>query len=121
MKNLGSLFLKLKFFMFDIEDFDKTDFYEKIKSIIAKIPCGKVSTYGMIALLAGRPKCARMVGRFLSSGKAEGLPAHRVVNHKGRTAPGWYEQRFLLESEGVVFKVDGNVDLKSCLWEFYVL
>jgi methylated-DNA-protein-cysteine methyltransferase-like protein len=106
--------------MFYIHDFDKKDFYEKIKSIIAEIPCGKVSTYGMIALLAGRPQNSRMVGRFLSSGVGDDLPAHRVVNHKGRTAPGWPLQPLLLKQEGVLFKEDGDVDLKSCLWRFYI-
>ena len=106
--------------MFYIQDFDKTDFYEKIKTIIAEIPYGKVCTYGMIALLAGRPQNSRMVGRFLSSETSDGLPAHRVVNHKGRTAPGWQEQPFLLKQEGVLFKEDGNVDLKSSLWELYI-
>ena len=106
--------------MFDIQDFDKTDFYKKVKSIIAEIPYGKVCTYGMIALLAGRPRNSRMVGRFLSSGMGEDLPCHRVVNHKGRTVPGWQEQRFLLKQEGVLFKKDGNVDLKLCLWEFFI-
>ena len=106
--------------MFYIQDFDKTDFYEKVKNIIAEIPYGKVCTYGLIAHLAGRPQNSRMVGRFLSSGDGGGLPTHRVVNHKGRTAPGWEEQRFLLKQEGVLFKEDGNVDLKSCLWEFFI-
>ena len=106
--------------MFDIKNFDKADFYERIKIIIADIPYGKVCTYGMIALLAGRPQNSRMVGRFLYAGMGDKLPCHRVVNHKGRTAPGWDEQVLLLKSEGVVFKPDGNVDLKSCLWEFCV-
>jgi methylated-DNA-protein-cysteine methyltransferase-like protein len=33
-------------------------------------------------------------------------PCHRVVNHAGRTAPGWSEQRQLLEKEGVKFNRD---------------
>ena len=106
--------------MFEIQKFEKADFYEKIKNIIAVIPYGKVCTYGMIALLAGRPQNSRMVGRFLSSGKGDNLPCHRVVNHKGRTAPGWEEQRFLLQQEGVFIKEDGNVDLKRFLWEFHI-
>ena len=92
--------------MFDVQDFDKTDFYKKIKTIIAEIPCGKVCTYGMIALLAGRPQNSRMVGRFLSSGMADNLPSHRVVNHKGRTAPGWAGQGLLLKQEGVLSNQD---------------
>ena len=44
------------------------------------------------------------------------IPAHRVVNHQGRTAPGWQEQRSLLEKEGVGFKDNGFVDLKRFRW-----
>ncbi len=106
--------------MFYTQEFDKDEFCKKIKDIISDIPSGKVCTYGMIALLAGRPRNSRMVGRFLSSGEADGLPAHRVVNHRGRTVPGWLEQKFLLEKEKVVFKKNGCVDLKSCMWEFFV-
>lgn len=32
-------------------------------SIVAEIPAGMVASYGQIALLAGFPKRARMVGR----------------------------------------------------------
>jgi methylated-DNA-protein-cysteine methyltransferase-like protein len=45
-------------------------------------------------------------------------PCHRVVNHMGRTAPGWAEQRALLEGEGVTFKAGGYVDLKKHRWEW---
>jgi methylated-DNA-protein-cysteine methyltransferase-like protein len=45
-----------------------------------------------------------------------GLCAHRVVNASGRTAPGWTEQRELLEREGVAFRENGCVDLKRHLF-----
>ncbi|HAY73588.1 MAG TPA: cysteine methyltransferase, partial [Ruminococcaceae bacterium] len=45
------------------------------------------------------------------------FPCHRVVNGSGRTAPGWTEQRSLLESEGVEFKPNGCVDMKKFQWE----
>ena len=44
-------------------------------------------------------------------------PCHRVVNHAGRTAPGWREQKMLLEDEGVEFKANGCVDMKQYQWE----
>ena len=43
-------------------------------------------------------------------------PCHRVVNSAGRLVPDWFEQRDLLLEEGVIFKDNGNVDLKSCKW-----
>lgn len=86
-------------------------------SVVAAIPPGKVATYGQIAWAIGRPKNARLVGRVLSRAEWYGdFPCHRVVNHAGRTAPGWPEQRALLEAEGVAFLPNGHVDLKRFLW-----
>ena len=45
------------------------------------------------------------------------LPCHRVVNSIGETAPGWTEQRTLLENEGVTFLTNGCVDMKRFRWE----
>ena len=83
-----------------------------------EIPEGRVATYGQIARLVGRPKNARLVGKVLSAAEYFGeFPCHRVVNHMGRTAPGYLEQRELLEREGVAFKENGCVDIKRFLWE----
>ena len=84
----------------------------KVLGIADSIPAGKVASYGQIAGLAGIPKNARLVGRIMSMQDRYGdHPCHRVVNHAGRTAPGWSEQRPLLESEGVEFKANGCVDM----------
>ena len=89
----------------------------EVLSIVASIPPGKVTTYGQIAWAVGRPNNARLVGRLLSRAELYGdYPCHRVVSHAGRTAPGWPQQRALLEAEGVVFLPNGNVDLKRFLW-----
>ena len=37
----------------------------------------------------------------------------------GQTAPGWTEQRTLLENEGVTFLTNGCVDMKKHLWEVF--
>ena len=93
-------------------------FGEDVLNIVSQIPRGKVTTYGHIAALAGWPSHARMVGRTLRySPKAVELPCHRVVNIVGRTAPGWSQQRTLLEEEGVRFKDNGHVDMERHLWE----
>ena len=93
-------------------------FGEDVLNIVSQIPRGKVTTYGNIAALAGWPSHSRMVGRTLrySPGAVE-LPCHRVVNIEGRTAPGWPQQRMLLEAEGVRFKPNGHVDMGTHLWE----
>lgn len=97
---------------------DKTLFYKDVYSIVASIPAGRVLTYGQIALLAGKPQCSRMVGQAMHNAPAAlALPCHRVVNSRGRMAPGWDGQRELLEKEGVVFGKNGCVDMEACGWE----
>ena len=93
-------------------------FRDDVLNIVSQIPAGRVTTYGVIAALAGWPSHARMVGRTLryTPGAAQ-LPCHRVVNAVGRTAPGWSRQRTLLEDEGVRFLPNGHVDMAHYLWE----
>ncbi len=92
-------------------------FRRDVLHIVSQIPCGRVTTYGHIATLAGWPSHSRMVGRTLRyTPGAELLPCHRVVNSVGRTAPGWSRQRLLLEEEGVCFKPNGHVDMARFLW-----
>ena len=93
-------------------------FGNDVLNIVAQIPRGKVTTYGIIAAWAGWPSHSRMVGRVLRyTPGADRLPCHRVVNKVGRTAPGWGSQRSLLEDEGVVFKANGHVDMQRFQWE----
>ena len=93
-------------------------FQADVLNIVSQIPRGKVTTYGLIATLAGWPSHARMVGRTLRyTPGAEKLPCHRVVNIVGRTAPGWSQHRPLLEKEGVTFKSNGHVDMEKHFWE----
>ncbi len=95
-----------------------TDLIYEVLSVVEEIPEGRVATYGQIARLTGRDKNARLVGRILGMSEYYGsYPCHRVVNHAGRTAPGFREQRELLEAEGVAFTESGRVDLKRYLWD----
>ena len=90
----------------------------EVLSVVGEIPPGKVATYGQIARLIGREKNSRLVGKILSEAQLYGeYPCHRVVNHAGRTAPGWMEQMELLRNEDVQFKKNGCVDLRVCQWE----
>lgn len=92
-------------------------FNNEVYSIVAEIPEGFVITYGQIARLLGRPRCARMVGQAMYRAPAAlHLPCHRVVNGKGGLVPGWEEQKKLLEAEGVTFKKNGCVDLSCHTW-----
>lgn len=94
-------------------------FCREVYEVVALIPKGKVTTYGEIAALLGKPQCSRMVGKVLKQ-VPEGLnlPSHRVVNAQGRLVPGWEEQAALLRSEGVPLKQNGNVAIGQCRWEY---
>jgi len=92
--------------------------FEKIYEVVSNIPKGKVATYGQVALLAGNPRWARVVGYALHVNPTPGvIPCHRVVNREGKLAPGFAfggegVQRQLLESEGIVFEPDGRINLE---------
>ena len=95
-----------------------TDLIYEVLSAVAEIPEGYVATYGQIARLTGKDRNARLVGKILSMAEFYGdYPCHRVVNHAGRTAPGFRDQRRLLEAEGVAFRANGCVDLENFRWE----
>ena len=90
----------------------------EILSVVEEIPKGKVASYGQIARLIGRKKNSRLVGKVLSMAEFYGeYPCHRVVNHAGRLAPHFTEQRDLLQEEGVDFKENGCVDMKTYQWD----
>lgn len=100
------------------------DFYELVYEVVARIPHGRVTTYGAIARHLGIGRSARMVGYALSQTlKSEGpdLPCHRVVNRLGQLSgktyfgPGVMES--LLRQEGIVFLDDDTIDLDRHYWD----
>ncbi len=96
--------------------------YARIYAVTRRIPRGRVATYGQIALLAGLPGHARQVGYALHAMATDGpVPWHRVINARGeisrRSQPGDDGvQRRYLQREGVVFDVEGRVDLERYQW-----
>ena len=91
--------------------------FEKIYEVVKTILRGRVATYGQVAMLAGNPRWARVVGYALHVNPKPGeIPCHRVVNREGKTSVafafgGEDMQRQLLEDEGIVFESDGTIDL----------
>jgi len=90
----------------------------EVLSVVEEIPAGKVASYGQIARLIGRERNARLMGKVLSMAERYGdYPCHRVVNHAGRLAPHFPEQKRRLLEEGVGFRENGAVDMKRYQWD----
>ena len=93
-------------------------FYETI----ARVPRGKVATYGQIATLAGYPGRARQVGYALAGmSEAWDLPWHRIINAHGKVSPRTGSKFHLLQyellaREGVVFSAN-CIDLDLFRWQ----
>lgn len=99
--------------------------YDRIHQVVARIPEGRVATYGQVAVLAGLPGHARQVGYAMASlPDGSSVPWQRVVNARGEVSPRAGDpglaqgyQRHLLEEEGVVFDHHGRIDLGRFQWE----
>jgi methylated-DNA-protein-cysteine methyltransferase-like protein len=96
--------------------------YQRIYSVVKRIPRGRVATYGQVAGLAGLVNHARQVGYALQSlADDDAVPWQRVVNAKGEISPRGHpyavvQQRQMLEREGVAFDASGRIPLKRFLW-----
>lgn len=99
---------------------EKKDFFDRVYKIVAKIPRGKVTTYGAIAEVCGVKSAARTVGWALNGAQGN-LPCHRVVNRNGELTgkihfgdPNLMKE--LLISEGVKFNDEDCVIMEKFLW-----
>lgn len=109
----------------------RRSFYEQVYRVVQRIPPGKVSSYGRIAAMLGRPNAARAVGYALSALRDAGsdapytsatVPWQRVVNSQGRISIQHREatanrQADLLRAEGVPVSNTLHIDLDAHLWE----
>lgn len=87
-----------------------------VRSLVAAIPLGRVSTYGDIAALAGLSS-PRIVGWIMRTDSSD-LPWHRVIRASGRPAQHLATRQLeLLRAEGVL-SVDGRVALSEIRYEF---
>ena len=100
------------------DSFERRGFYRSVYALVARVPYGRVTTYGDLALALGWPRHARFVGYALATCPDDvDIPAHRVVNHRGEVSRAWNgghpeEQAALLRAEGVIFDRNGRVDLR---------
>jgi methylated-DNA-protein-cysteine methyltransferase related protein len=95
-------------------------FTDNVIAITNNIPKGNVVNYGQIALMAGIPRGAIMVGQILHN-SGENTPWWRVINSKGRISTTCMEhtapmQRKLLEEDGITVSDKFQVDIEKYRW-----
>jgi methylated-DNA-protein-cysteine methyltransferase related protein len=99
--------------------------FRAVKTVIRKIPKGRVATYGQIAELAGIPGGARIAAAALKTSKpGDQLPWQRVIGKAGKLRGriaihdpvGAAVQRQLLGEEGVTVGDTGLVALDVFGW-----
>src|SRR4051812_35184822 len=95
---------------------DHPTYRGRVFDMIAKIPRGKVMTYGSVAAVLGEGYTPRTVG-YVMHNSPDRVPWQRVINSQGRCSTGRLTiplnlQQEMLEAEGVVFSKRGRCDLK---------
>jgi O-6-methylguanine DNA methyltransferase len=95
-----------------------TPFERRVLTVVSRIPAGRVTTYGDVARLAGRPGAARAVGNILREAARPGLPYHRVIAANGKL--GGYSnlslKRSLLAAEGLTVAPGRVVGFARIRW-----
>jgi methylated-DNA-protein-cysteine methyltransferase-like protein len=98
-----------------------TSFFEKVYTVVRKIPKGRVTSYGAIANYLGTGLSARMVGWAMHSSHSR-IPAHRVVNRQGLltgkhhfATPTLMQE--LLEAEGIEVIEDQIQNFTKIFWD----
>lgn len=101
--------------------------WESIYAVVRRIPRGRVTTYGAVAALLGKPHGARQVGYALAAlrGSRHDVPWQRVLGARprGRAAisildpMGAAVQEAKLRKEGVALDERGMVELGRYGWK----
>lgn len=102
----------------DATTFEETPFPSRVLRYVARIPPGRVATFGDVARACGAPAAARAVGTVVARHGFE-VPSHRLVDVAGRPSlayPGGAERQLeRLAAEGVAV-ANGRVDLNVHRW-----
>lgn len=100
------------------------NFKDKVMLVVAKVPRGKVVSYGQVAAECGSPRAARQVGWMLHTLDGEtAVPWWRVINNagyisiKGNVISTPLVQKKFLEDEGVV--VGKNLEIDIAKFRYY--
>lgn len=105
---------------------DEPSYRQRAYALVARIPRGRVMSYGQVARVLGAGYDARAIGNIMHATPEQtddGLPVpwHRVINAQGAcstagmTTPPDLQQK-LLEAEGVAFNDKGRCAIDKYLW-----
>ena len=96
-----------------------SDFASRVRSVVRRIPHGRVATYGDVAAAAGRPRAHRAVGNTMRETRDSSIPCHRVIAAGGKLG-GYgrdlFAKRALLLGEGVIVAGGRIRDFSTRLW-----
>lgn len=99
-------------------------FFEDVYEVVRKVPKGRVTSYGAIAMYIGTKLSARMVGWAMNAAHAAKpkVPAQRVVNRNGMLSGRHHfktetAMEELLNKDGVFVKDEIVVDFKNIFWD----
>ncbi|KAK6198543.1 uncharacterized protein RJT21DRAFT_48934 [Scheffersomyces amazonensis] len=120
---------------------ESKNFHHAVYTVVSKIPYGKVTSYGHIAYLLGKPQNSRQVGSSLKHChlilkslrdeltpneredyfNLDTLPWYRVISSVGKISPrsnssGQFLQADRLRSEGVIVSAGHKIDLDEFGW-----
>ena len=98
----------------------RSEFASRVLTAVRRIPAGRVSTYGDIAAMAGKPRASRAVGNIMRGCSDSSVPCHRVIAAGGRI--GGYgrdlnRKRTLLIAEGVMVSRNTIRDFAAKRWK----
>lgn len=95
------------------------NFTTRVSELVARIPRGRVMTYGQIAAMCGSPRSSRIVGGIAHFGDPA-LPWQRVVSKSGGLANGYpggkNGHKEALLADGVMVDDLMIVNVKELLW-----
>ena len=96
-----------------------SDFASQVRSVVRRIPHGRVATYGDVAAAAGRPRAHRAVGNIMRETRDSSIPCHRVIAAGGKLG-GYgrdlFAKRALLLAEGVIVSGGRVKDFAARRW-----
>ncbi|MEM2839065.1 MAG: endonuclease V [Thermoplasmata archaeon] len=104
-------------------DFPEIDLVEEVKKLVAQVPRGRITTYGMVARALGDISASRFVGKVMSENDdIVRVPCRRVVQSDGTiggyTGDGGVEgKKRLLRAEGIEIQGDRILNFDKVVFD----